>query len=355
LATGSLSETDLIALTLKAENGHQRIEGLITELNKKNDLSIISSLSEARVYTRYLFIVLFLLIFIIFIVAYRQFLAPLHRLRKEIRKLSEGSYSQIEIERDDEVGELIDAFNNTSRTLRLSEQKLNKVNHELATTNKELEAFAYSVSHDLRSPLRSISGFSDALVNNYASELSETAQDYLKRVHKAAIKMGELIDEILKLSRISSREIKRDAIDITELTHEIIELTKTDDEKHISFNVDNHLTLHGDAGLTKILLLNLLSNAIKFSKTKEHPVIKVGSVIKNGKPYIFVKDNGVGFDMKYADKIFGVFQRLHTNDAFKGTGIGLATVKRIINKHGGDIYLESEEGTGTTVYFNLEK
>jgi signal transduction histidine kinase len=354
LTNNSLTKSDLLELSLKTEIAHAEIERLVTVLNKDKDLGIIISFGEASDRLRYLFVAFFLILFINFALAYWLFAKPLKRLSKELLRLSEGTFAQIDIDRDDEIGDLIKVFNKTSHHLMLSEEKLKKANRELAVTNTELQSFAYSVSHDLRSPLRSIFGFSEALVNNYATELSETAQDYLNRVHRAANKMGELIDEILKLSRISRREVSRQNVDITLMAHEIIELTTTSENENYIYLIEDNLSVFADEGLTKIILLNLLSNAVKFSKNSEDPVIEVGSKVIKGIPYIFVKDKGAGFDMKYIDKIFGAFQRLHDQSEYSGTGIGLATVKRIINKHRGEIFYESEKNKGTTAYFNLE-
>lgn len=345
---------EYLAFESELEQIQHDIMLILNQLNLETTKVLRSDVNESETILTYLFVVYILLLIAILLVTYQLLVRPLIRLRKEIEKLSIGSYSQIDIHRDDEIGQLVDAFNETSATLKRSEDNLRNSNKMLESANKELETFAYSVSHDLRSPLRSISGFSEALVSNYSDELSEKAQDYLSRVHKAAQKMGVLIDDILKLSRITRKGIQKTEINISELAKELIELTTTEDEKAVfDFEVEEGLNMIADKGMVKVILLNLLSNAIKFSKSTAVPKIKVGKSNKDGKPFIYVKDNGIGLDMKYADKIFGAFQRLHADSEFEGTGIGLATVKRIVNKHGGEIYLESVLGEGTTVYFNL--
>ena len=354
VANNSLVSTDpVFQLGLTLHNIGREIKLMLSELNTNSNQALLADFKNYQYLALYLFFIYIAICIFILGITYFKLIKPLQLLRHEIKQLSAGSFSQIEIKRQDEIGDLIEAFNETGRSLQKSEQKLKESNKELETANKELESFAYSVSHDLRSPLRSISGFSEALVSNYADDLDDKAKDYLNRVHRAAIKMGELIDEILKLSRISRREIKREHVDITQMAYEIIELTDTLENEHYTYSVKDNLSTFADEGLTKIVLLNLLSNAIKFAKNTEKPVIDVGTKIVKGVPYIFVKDNGAGFDMKYIDKIFGAFQRLHDDSEYKGTGIGLATVKRIINKHRGEIFYESEKNQGTTAYFNM--
>lgn len=332
----------------------QNIQQIVHQIDDGNSKTIINSLIHSNKLFYTLIFVYILVISSILLVSYTKIVQPLRRLRKEIQKLSTGSYTQIDIQRDDEIGDLIDSFNKTSESLIKSREELHRTNEKLQLTNKELETFAYSVSHDLRSPLRSISGFSEALVANYSDELTPRAKDYLGRVNQAAQKMGELIDDILNLSRVGRKVVDREIIDVSTLAEELIDFSTTDSEKnHFTFEVEKGISITADAGLTKIVMLNLISNAIKFSKNEPHPVIRIGSLKKDKRLWIFVKDNGIGFDMKYAEKIFRAFQRLHSDDEFKGSGIGLATVKRIVSKHGGDIFVESKQGKGTKITFNL--
>lgn len=226
---------------------------------------------------------------------------------------------------------------------------------ELEIINHELEAFSYSVSHDLRSPLRAIDGFSRILLSDYADRLDEVGRDRLDRVRRAAQHMGMLIDDLLKLSRVSRADLTRETVDLTALATEVAdEQTKQAADRTVQFVVSPGLAALGDKRLLRIALDNLLSNAWKFTGKCLEARIEVGMDRQRDIPVYFVRDNGAGFDMAYADKLFGVFQRLHDAGEFPGTGIGLATVQRIIHKHGGRIWAESAVNQGTVFYFTLE-
>jgi len=236
-----------------------------------------------------------------------------------------------------------------------AEEELKKTGARLEAANKELEAFSYSVSHDLRSPLRSIDGFSQALLEDYTEKLDETAQDYLKRLRNASQKMGELIDGILKLSRLTRGEMQYEKVNLSELAQEITtRLQEGQPERKVKFVITKDLTARGDVQLLRALMENLLGNAWKFTGKSPRAHIEFGLSQNGDKPAFFIKDNGAGFDMNYADKLFNVFQRLHSEAEFPGTGIGLATVQRIINRHGGTIRAEGEAGKGATFYFTLD-
>ncbi|MBN1692182.1 MAG: PAS domain S-box protein [Dehalococcoidales bacterium] len=224
----------------------------------------------------------------------------------------------------------------------------------LKATNKELESFSYSVSHDLRSPLRSIDGFSQALLEDYTGSLDEKAQDYLNRLRNASQKMGELIDGLLKLSRLTRSEMHHEKVDLSSLANEIANrLRETHDKRDVEFIIGNNLSATGDPQMLRVLLENLLGNAWKFTKNTQQSRIEFGSITENGAKTFFVKDNGAGFDMAFKDKLFGAFQRLHDTAEFPGTGIGLATVQRIINRHGGNIRAEGATDKGASFYFTL--
>ena len=239
--------------------------------------------------------------------------------------------------------------------LRQALSELEQSSAQLAATNRELEAFSYSVSHDLRSPLRSIDGFSQALLEDYSDKLDETGKDFLQRLRNASQKMGELIDGLLKLSRLTRSEMHRESVDLSALAEDITtRLQETRQGRHARFLIDKGLSVNGDPQLLRVLLENLLSNAWKFTRKKREAKIEFGAVQTNGKKTYFVKDNGAGFDMTYSDKLFGAFQRLHDSTEFPGTGIGLATVQRIINRHGGTIRAEGTPGKGATFYFTLD-
>jgi PAS domain S-box-containing protein len=235
------------------------------------------------------------------------------------------------------------------------ERQLQSRTIELEATNRELEAFSYSVSHDLRAPLRAIDGFSRILLTDHADRLDDTGRDRLERVRRAAQHMGTLIDDLLKLSRVTRTELKREQVDLSALAGDIAEeLRKQAPDRTVQFSIAPGLTAQGDKGLLRIVLDNLIGNAWKFTGSLAEARIGVERAPTHGKQAYVVSDNGVGFDMAYADKLFGVFQRLHDATEFPGTGIGLATVQRIIHKHGGRIWAESEVGKGTRFYFTLE-
>ena len=225
---------------------------------------------------------------------------------------------------------------------------------ELTAVNRELEAFAYSVSHDLRAPLRAIDGFSQALLEDNLSSLDEQGQDYLRRVQAASRRMGQLINDLLKLSRLTRGEMKYETVDLSLMAHEIAdELNKQDSERQVEFRITPNMVVSGDARLLQVALENLLGNAWKFTAKQPQPQIEFGCQNIDDTLTYFVKDNGAGFDMTYADKLFVAFQRLHPTHEFEGSGIGLVTVQRIIHRHGGRIWAEGQVDKGANFYFTL--
>jgi PAS domain S-box-containing protein len=235
------------------------------------------------------------------------------------------------------------------------ERKVNERTSELNAVNKELEAFSYSVSHDLRAPLRAMDGFSLALIEDYDDKLDSEGKNYLHRVRSASQKMAQLIDDLLKLSRMSRGELRRENVNLSKIVREITaHLEETNPKYAVELSIEDDVTAFADERLMRVALENLLNNAWKFTAKREKSEIAFGKTVKDGKPVYFVKDNGAGFDMTYADKLFGAFQRLHTSQEFEGTGIGLATVQRVINRHGGKIWAESRVDEGTTFYFEVE-
>ncbi|MDH4187165.1 MAG: PAS domain S-box protein, partial [Nitrospira sp.] len=224
----------------------------------------------------------------------------------------------------------------------------------LDAANTELEAFAYSVSHDLRTPLRGIDGFSLALLEDYAGQLDGRGQDYLRRVRSASQRMGQLIDDLLNLSRMTRQEFHRDTVDLSVLAQDVLDgLRQSDPDRQAECLVEPGLIVSGDAGLLRIMLENLLGNAWKFTGKRAVARIEFGAETQSGVMTYFVYDNGAGFDMAYADKLFRPFQRLHGIHEFIGTGIGLATVSRIVKRHGGRIWAESVVEQGTRVFLTL--
>jgi PAS domain S-box-containing protein len=226
---------------------------------------------------------------------------------------------------------------------------------ELEVANRELEYFSYSVSHDLRAPLRTIDGFSQALLEDYREQLPPDAQNFLERVRNAAQRMAKLIDDLLELSRISRIPVERRAIDVSDIAQSIAEeLQQAEPERRVEFAIQPQLKAQGDSHLLRIAMQNLMNNAWKFTSRIPNARIEVGQTNGAGPPAFFVRDNGAGFDMAYASKLFGAFQRLHAVTEFPGTGIGLATVQRIIHKHGGRVWAESVVDQGATFYFTLQ-
>ncbi len=234
------------------------------------------------------------------------------------------------------------------------ESEVKKRTHELLAANKELEAFAYSVSHDLRAPLRAIDGFSRAVLEDYASKLDDEGTDFLKRIRTASQKMARLIDDMLKLSRLTRDSMQYTTVNMSEIADEIIkEHKESEPERQVEFINSAGLIVNGDQQLLHAALENLLGNAWKFTSLKNDARIEFGTELIDEKKVYFIRDNGAGFDMNYADKLFGAFQRLHAATEFPGTGIGLAIVQRVINRHGGKIWAESEVDRGSTFFFTL--
>ena len=234
------------------------------------------------------------------------------------------------------------------------EQRVIQRTAQLEAANKELEAFTYSVSHDLRAPLRHISGFSKILTEEYSSSLAPEAQHHLQRIQEGTRRMGLLVDDLLNLGRVGRQELSQQVTGLTSVVEEVIgDLKPECESRQIAWKIGNLPFAECDPALMKQVFQNLLSNAVKFTRPRSQAVIEIGQKLHEGTPVVYVRDNGVGFNMKYADKLFGVFQRLHRADDFEGTGVGLATVQRIVQKHGGRIWAEAELDKGATFYFTL--
>jgi len=234
------------------------------------------------------------------------------------------------------------------------EKRVSERTVELETAMKELESFSYSVSHDLRTPLRGIKGFSQVLLEDYSEKIDDEGQDYLNRIANGAQHMSLIIDDLLSLAQITKSHINKKSIELSELSRKIIlRLQDQEPERKIIVQIEQGISALGDEKLLDIALTNIFSNAWKFTKNTTNPEIEFGKINHYGLPIFYVKDNGAGFDNQYADKIFGAFQRLHTKEEFEGTGIGLATVSRIIHRHGGTIWTDSKIGKGATFYFTL--
>jgi signal transduction histidine kinase len=267
----------------------------------------------------------------------------------------------------DEIGALAQRFNEMleeiqRRDLEVGEarseleKRVDARTRDLAAANKELEAFSYSVSHDLRAPLRAIDGFSKVLLTSHAQSLDDRGRHYLDRVRAATQRMSELIDDLLSLARLSRKELVRQPVDLTALAQRVVdELGRRDPARSTAaVEITDGLAAQADPQLLHIVLENLLGNAWKFTGKSADPRIQVGHQDGGGEEVFFIRDNGAGFDMAYADKLFGAFQRLHLDTDFEGTGIGLVTVQRIVSRHGGRIWAEGAVGKGATFYFTLE-
>jgi signal transduction histidine kinase len=250
------------------------------------------------------------------------------------------------------------------RDLLRTRDQLKGLNEELArrsaaleSSNKELEAFAYSISHDLRAPLRHMAGFAELLRKNAEESLNEKSRRYLGMILEAASRMGALIDDLLGFSRISRAEAHFATVSLDQIVQDAVAEVRQDvKERRIVWRIDSLPDWYGDRSMLRLAMVNLISNAVKFTRTRPEAVIEIGCKERLAdRIELFVRDNGVGFDMKYSNKLFGVFQRLHPQETFEGTGIGLATVQRIVHRHGGQVWAESRIEGGATFYFSLSK
>lgn len=256
--------------------------------------------------------------------------------------------------------ECVSPFEMTHRSFREANEvrRLNEVlkrrTEELKTVNEELEAFGYSVSHDLRAPLRGIDGFSQALLEDYADKLDAQGRNYLKRIRAATERMAQLIEDLLNLSRVTRAEMRIEPVNMSSMAEEIAdELRRTQPTRIAEFVIAPKLVVNTDSRLIRIVLQNLMGNAWKFTGKISLTRIELGVIQHQRRPPYFVRDNGAGFDMTYADKLFTPFRRLHSADEFPGTGIGLALVQRIIHCHGGRVWAEGKVGEGATFYFTV--
>ena len=261
----------------------------------------------------------------------------------------------IEIAYERRLAENLEASQNRYRELAGSlDKQVEERTRELELVNKELSAFAYSVSHDLRAPLRSIDGFSQIVLDDYADQLDDTGRRLLGRIRAAAVRMGSLIQSLLELSRVTRHELVRQPFSLSEMAASVVEgLKASSPDREVTVTIETDMRVEADPNLTRALLDNLIQNAWKFTSKTPNASIEIGRVTKEGRPVYFVRDNGAGFDPAYADRLFTPFQRLHAESEFEGTGIGLATVQRVVNRHSGRIWAESETGRGATFFFAL--
>lgn len=315
-----------------------------------------------------------LVIFISFLLAYLLSKILQQSISKPIQSLAQtamfvsdqGDYSHRAPKfGDDELGLLADSFNRMLAQIEQQNMDLNEFNqnleqkvtertNELQSVNKELESFSYSISHDLRAPLRAIIGFTSILEEDYTDKLDDEARRITGIIRNNTAKMGMLIDDLLAFSRMGRQNILKIKVDCDRMVREIMqELDSRNDTAKIEWVVAELPSITVDPNTMKQVWVNLISNAVKYSRTKEHPRIEIDSYESDNNIVFFVKDNGVGFDQQYQDKLFKVFQRLHRADEFEGTGVGLAIVERIVSKHGGRVWAEAAVGIGATFFFSL--
>ena len=291
----------------------------------------------------------------------RNITRPLKKLTRAAQAIASGNYTEVvDIDRHDELGKLARAFNTMAVEVKNSQKNLEiKVKErtaQLEAVNKELEAFSYSVSHDLRAPLRAVNGYSVMLKEDYEPKLDAEAGRIINLIISNAKMMGQLIDDLINFSRLGRKEATHHTVDMKILAENSLkELLQNEEENKCRIQVDALPLCHGDQSMLKQVWVNLLSNAIKYSSKKSESRIEIGAKENNGMQIYYVRDNGVGFDMQYAHKLFGVFQRLHNHSDFEGTGVGLALVKRIINKHNGEVWAEASPGNGAAFYFSIPK
>ncbi len=290
----------------------------------------------------------------------RRLTKPLVQVTRAAEAITTGDLEQrVNVQRDDELGRLARSFNTmaeqVSRSHHHLEAQVAQRTKALEGTNAELESFSYSVSHDLRAPLRAIHGFARILLEDHNAKLDPEAQRLLGVIDQNTRRMGQLIDDLLAFSRLGRREIASARVDMTELARLVAdELRRGEGDRNgLELRIDSLVPAHGDRALLRQVLSNLLQNALKFTRGRPDARIEVGSRPDGKETVYFVKDNGAGFDARYVDKLFGVFQRLHSAEEFDGTGVGLAIVKRIVQRHGGRVWAEGKLNEGATFYFSL--
>lgn len=362
----------LIDEHLVSEELNQEVRNLVNDSRKE----VLASRTSFRSAQRFLEFMIVTTSFISLVLAMLMglilswsFIRPIWKINNVLAKIASGDFNhRVDVSNRDEFGALAANVNITSQQLadlyekfqsELAEKEALARNlvlqsSQLEAANHELEAFSYSVSHDLRAPLRSLDGFSQALVEDYGDKLGEDGIDYLQRISAASHRMGELIDDLLGLSRVTRSEMVHERVDLSAVARDVAESLKTTETgRDVRFVIEDGATAQGDPHLLRVVMENLMGNAWKYTGKSSDATVEFGVQKDSDTPIYFVRDNGVGFDMAYVDKLFNPFQRLHSTSEFEGTGIGLATVRRIIKRHAGDIWPESEVGRGATFFFTI--
>ncbi len=332
--------------------------GIVVKIDMDEAFQSVNALRDIILTFSFIFLLVIVMVTLFFV---HSLTAPILNLVSVAKQVQKGELSKRALVLSkDEIGELSTSFNTMVDALQKSHENLEKKvadrTSQLETSNKDLESFSYSVSHDLRAPLRSIDGFSKILEEDYATKLDDEGKRVVATIRNSTKQMGILIDDLLAFSRLGRQEVKAIDVDMTKLANTVFdEIKQGSPGRSIEFSCAQLPFAHADPILMKQVWVNLLSNAVKFTNKKDVAKISVGSNEEDDKNIYFVKDNGAGFDMKYVDKLFNVFQRLHSAQDFEGTGIGLSIVARIIKKHGGSIKAEATVDQGATFYFSLPK
>ncbi|HEY3821332.1 MAG TPA: ATP-binding protein [Polyangiaceae bacterium] len=311
--------------------------------------------ASARSYGMWVAVACLSAVLMLSLVVSRGLLRSVASLTRGFERFGRGDFRQpIEVSSRDELADLAVHANEMSVNLERLGAEQKSAELALQVANKELEAFSYSVAHDLRAPLRGINGLSHVLLEDYGPKLDAEAHDYLQRIGAAADRMGQLIDALLTLSRVTRVELRRETVNMTRLADAVVkQLRGNHPDRHVDFQNQDDVVAEGDVPLLRAVLENLIGNAWKFTNGREPGVISFGAENEDGEVVYSIRDNGAGFDMAYAAKLFAPFQRLHKDSEFAGTGIGLATVQRIIHRHGGRIWAEGDVGKGATFRFTL--
>lgn len=294
--------------------------------------------------------------------AFRRSVAqPIIQLAETAQQVSRSKNYSMRVAptgQNDEISVLVDSFNDMLQELRKShdelEQRVAERTRELVSTNRELEAFSYSVSHDLRGPLDSLNGFTYVLVKQYGARLDPQARELIDHIRSSGKRMTELIDDLLNLSRVTTSVMHAEAVDLAAIARSIMEeLCRTAPDRKLEFVAPEKEEVHGDARLLRIVLDNLLRNSWKYTSRQDHARVEFGKIMLDGQAAYYVKDDGSGFDPRQADRLFQPFHRLHSAAEFPGNGVGLATVRRIVQRHGGEVWAQGALGKGATFFFTL--